>query len=86
MEVPAVLLMFAGALLGRLVNGLAGFGTAMTALPIWAHVLPPVLASPLGVVCSITRQLQTLPAIWQAIDFRRLWPFVLIAAGLRAAG
>jgi len=77
MEVPAALLVFAGALLGGLVNGLTGFGTSMTAMPIWAHVLPPVLASPLSVVCSITGQLQTLPAIWHAIDFRRLWPFVL---------
>jgi uncharacterized membrane protein YfcA len=77
MEVPAALLVFAGALLGGLVNGLTGFGTGMTALPIWVHVLPPVLASPLVVVCSVVGQLQTLPAIWHAIDFRRLWPFVL---------
>lgn len=77
MEVSAALLAFAGALLGGLVNGLTGFGTGMTALPIWAHVLPPVLASPLVVVCSIVGQRQTLPAIWHAIDFRRLRPFVL---------
>lgn len=56
MEVSAALLAFAGALLGGLVNGLTGFGTGMTALPIWAHVLPPVLASPLVVVCSIVGQ------------------------------
>lgn len=73
---PAALLVFAGALVGGLVNGLTGFGTAMTALPVWVHVLPPVLASPLSVSCSIVGQLQTLPAIWHAIDFRRLLPFV----------
>ena len=69
-------LVFAGALLGGLVNGLTGFGTGMTALPIWVQVLPPVLVSPLTIVCSVAGQLQTLPAIWHAIDVRRLLPFV----------
>ena len=63
MEVPAALLVFAGALLGGLVNGLTGFGTGMTAVPVWVHGLPAVLASPLVVVCSVVGQLQTLPAI-----------------------
>jgi uncharacterized protein len=77
-EAPlGALLVFAGALLGGLVNGLTGFGTGMSALPIWIYVLPPVLAAPLVVVCSVVGQLQTLPAIWHAIDFRRLWPFVV---------
>jgi uncharacterized protein len=70
----------AGALAGGFVNGLTGMGTGMTALPIWAHVLPPALASPLTVACSIVSQLQTLPAIWHAIEPRRVLPFV--AGGL----
>lgn len=70
------LLVFAGALAGGLVNGLTGFGTGMTALPIWVHAVPPVLASPLVVICSVVGQLQTLPQIWHAIDLRRIWPFV----------
>ncbi|MGC1816025.1 MAG: sulfite exporter TauE/SafE family protein [Casimicrobiaceae bacterium] len=69
-------LVFIGALLGGLVNGLTGFGTGMTALPIWVQVLPPLLVSPLTIVCSVAGQLQTLPAIWHAIDVRRLLPFV----------
>ena len=69
--------MVLGALAGGFVNGLTGFGTAMTALPIWVHALAPALASPLAVVCSIIGQMQTLPAIWHAIDFRRLLPFVV---------
>ncbi len=73
----ATFLVFVGALLGGLVNGLTGFGTGMTALPIWLAVLRPVLASPLVIACSVAGQLQTLPAIWHAIDFRRLWPFVV---------
>jgi uncharacterized membrane protein YfcA len=70
-------LVFSGALAGGLVNGLTGFGTGMTALPIWVNALPPLLASPLTIVCSVVGQLQTLPAIWHAIDVRRLAPFVV---------
>ena len=73
-------LVLAGALLSGFVNGLTGMGTGMTALPFWAHVLAPTLASPLVVACSIVGQVQTLPAIWHAIDPRRVLPFV--AGGL----
>lgn len=74
---PEAWIVFAGALAGGFVNGLTGFGTGMTALPIWVHVLPPLLASPLTVACSVVGQLQTLPSIWHAMDLRRLAPFVL---------
>jgi uncharacterized membrane protein YfcA len=74
---PNYVLVLLGAFLGGLVNGLTGFGTGLTTLPIWVHALPPVLASPLVVACSIVGQVQTLPAIWHAIDFRRVMPFVL---------
>jgi hypothetical protein len=77
MTLTAMGLVLAGAFAGGMVNGLTGFGTGMTALPIWVSVLPPVLASPLTVACSVVGQLQTLPAIWHAIDLRRLAPFVI---------
>ncbi len=69
-----------GALAGGLVSGLTGFGTGLTALPIWLLALPPALASPLVILCSVVSQLQTLPSIWHAIDLRRSAPF--IAGGL----
>lgn len=70
-------LILAGAMAGGFVNGLTGFGTGMTALVLWLHVMPPLVAAPLVVVASIVAQLQTLPAIWHAIDVRRLLPFVI---------
>lgn len=70
------LIIFAGALAGGFVNGLTGFGTGMTALVLWLHVLSPAVAAPLVIVCSVVAQLQSLPAIWHAIDLRRLAPFV----------
>ena len=66
-----------GALAGGFVSGLAGFGTALMALGIWLYVLPPPVAVPLVLICSIVAQTSTLPSIWRSIDFKLLWPFVL---------
>jgi len=74
------LLIVAGALAGGFVSGLTGFGTGITALAFWLYAVPPVLAAPLVVVCSIIAQIQTLPAIWHAVAWRRVLPFV--AGGL----
>lgn len=70
-------LVLAGALAGGFVVGLTGFGTGITALVFWLHAVPPVVAGPLVVVCSIIGQVQTLPKIWHAIDFRRVLPFIV---------
>lgn len=70
----------AGAFAGGFVSGLAGFGTGLVSLGIWLYVLTPSSASTLVVVCSVISQLQTIPAVWKAIDLRRLWPMLL--AGL----
>ncbi len=83
-----MLLVLAGAFAGGLVSGLTGFGTGLTALPIWLLGLAPPLASPLVVICSLVSQFQTLPAIWHAIDRRRCLsgPLPTIWAGLRGWG
>lgn len=69
-----------GGLLGGFASGLTGFGFGLTSLPFWVFVLAPAVSAPLVVVCSIVGQVQTFPAIWQSLDFRRLAPFVI--AGL----
>ncbi len=74
------LLVLTGALAGGFVNGLSGFGTGLSALPFWLYAVPPAVAAPLVVACSVIAQLQTLPAIWGAIAWRRVLPFV--AGGL----
>ncbi|MCL4768463.1 MAG: TSUP family transporter [Hyphomicrobiaceae bacterium] len=73
-------LILLGALAGGFVSGLTGFGTGLTALAFWLHVIGPGLAAPLVVACSIIAQVQTLPRIWHELDWRRLRPF--IAGGL----
>lgn len=69
-----------GAFAGGFVSGMTGFGTGLTALAFWLHVIGPTLAAPLVIVCSVITQVQTLPHIWRGLDWRRLTPF--IAGGL----
>jgi uncharacterized protein len=77
MSTIALVLLIVGALAGGFVSGLAGFGTALMALGIWLYVLPPSIVVPLVLICSIVAQTSTLPSIWQSIDFRLVWPFLI---------
>lgn len=71
------LIVLAGAFAGGFVNGLTGFGTGLTALTFWLHVTSPAVAAPMVVICSVIGQLQTLPAIWHAITWSRVMPFIV---------
>jgi uncharacterized membrane protein YfcA len=77
MESGEVAILLAGALAGGIVNGLTGFGTAITALGIWLYAMPPAPAASLAIICSVVSQLQTLHLIWRAIDWRRVLVFVI---------
>ena len=77
MSMVALVLLFLGAFAGGFVSGLAGFGTALMALGIWLYVLPPPVAVPLVLICSVVAQTATLPAIWRSIDFRLVAPFLI---------
>jgi uncharacterized membrane protein YfcA len=70
-------LLFGGAFAGGFVSGLAGFGTALMALGIWLYVLPPALAVPLVLMCSVVAQTSTLPTMWRSFDFKLVWPFIV---------
>ncbi len=70
-------ILFAGALAGGFVSGLAGFGTALMALGIWLYALPPALAVPLVMISSVVAQSSTLPSMWRSFDFSLIWPFII---------
>src|ERR1700722_2324120 len=72
-----VAVLFLGALAGGFVAGLAGFGTALMALGIWLYVLPPSVAVPLVLICSVIAQTSTIPSIWRTIDFKLVSPFLI---------
>ena len=65
-----------GALCGGVVTGLAGFGTGLTALAFWLHVVNPVVAAALVVSCSVVAQVQSLYTVRRAINWSRAWPFL----------
>lgn len=65
-----------GAFCGGFVTGLAGFGTGLTALAFWLHVVDPVAAAALVVTCSVVGQTQALFAVRREISWRRAWPFL----------
>lgn len=77
MHAAAYALLFAGALAGGFVSGLAGFGTALMALGIWLYVLPPSLAVTLVLICSVAAQTSTLPSMWKNFDLSLVWPFLI---------
>ncbi len=72
-----IVLVLAGALAGGVVNGLTGFGTAITAMGIWLYAISPTVAASLAIICSVVSQTQTLHLVWRAIRWDRLLPFVL---------
>ncbi len=74
-EQVAVILI--GSLAGGFVSGLAGFGTGITALGLWLHVLEPAVAASLVVICSVLSQVQSLPAIRREINPQRVLPFII---------
>lgn len=72
-----IAILLAGALAGGVVNGLTGFGTAITALGIWLYAISPTAAASLAIICSVVSQLQTVHLIWRAIQWRRVLVFVI---------
>jgi uncharacterized protein len=77
MSMMTIAVLLFGALAGGFVSGLAGFGTALTALGIWLYVVTPDVAVQLVLICSVIAQTWTLPSIWRAIDFKLVTPFLV---------
>jgi len=71
------ILLLVGALAGGFASGLAGFGSALMALGIWLYVLPPSVAVPLVLICSVVAQSATLPSMWKSFDLTLVWPVLV---------
>lgn len=80
MGLDQILIVLAGALAGGIVNGLTGFGTAITALGIWVYGISPTAASSLAIICAAVSQTQTLHLIWHSIQWKRVLWFVIPGA------
>lgn len=74
-------LLLVGAAMGGLINGLAGFGTAMFALGFWLQIMPPVQAVSMAVLVSVAAGLQGIWLVRNSITAQpgRLARFLLPA-------
>jgi uncharacterized membrane protein YfcA len=77
MGLEQVVVVLLGALAGGTVNGLTGFGTALTALGFWLYAIPPSAAASLAIICSVVSQLQTFHLIWRSINWKRVLFFAV---------
>jgi uncharacterized membrane protein YfcA len=77
LEIPLFLLAtFAGAL----VAGLSGFAFGLVAASIWLYILTPLQAATLIIAFGLIVQGYSVWKLRGALDWKRLWPFVLGAA------
>jgi uncharacterized membrane protein YfcA len=68
---------FAGAFAASVAAGSTGFAFAIIGMAIWLHVMPPVQAVPLVVVCSILLNLVLIWRLREDVSIRRLSPFLM---------
>ncbi len=75
-----ILYVAAGAALAGFVQGLSGFGFALTAMALWAWVLEPRLAAALAVFGALVGQLLAVFTVRRGFSLANVLPF--IAGGL----
>jgi uncharacterized membrane protein YfcA len=65
---------------GALVAGLSGFAFGLVAASIWLYILSPLQTATLIVAFGLIVQGYAVWKLRQALDWRKLWPFVVGAA------
>jgi len=75
-DAPIALILIGAACAG-FVQGLSGFGFSLTALSVWAWVLPPQLAAVLAVFGALTGQLLAAFTVRRGFDVKALLPFLV---------
>ncbi|MEK9278572.1 sulfite exporter TauE/SafE family protein [Bradyrhizobium sp. ISRA442] len=77
LEIPLfIIATFAGAL----VAGLSGFAFGLVAASIWLYILTPLQSVSLIIAFGLIVQAYSVWKLRSALDWRRLWPFILGAA------
>src|SRR3982074_3149173 len=65
---------------GALVAGLSGFAFGLVAASIWLYILSPLQTATLIIAFGLIVQGYSVWNLRRALDFQKLWPFVLGAA------
>lgn len=76
-QIAGDVMVAAVALVGATVSGLSGFAFGLVVLGLWLQVLPPVIAGPMVVICSLVVQAMSLGAMRHALRWDRLLPFLI---------
>jgi uncharacterized membrane protein YfcA len=76
-QIPGDIMVAGVALVGATVSGLSGFAFGLVVLGLWLQVLPPVIAGPMVVICSLVVQTMSLGAVRHALKWDRLLPFLV---------
>jgi uncharacterized protein len=77
LEIP---LFIVATFFGALVAGLSGFAFGLVAASIWLYVLPPLQTATLIIAFGLIVQGYSVWKLRRALDWRKLWPFVIGAA------
>jgi uncharacterized protein len=75
-----IAIFFAATFLGALVTGVAGFAFGLVASAMWLHVITPAQSAVLIAAFAIVNQGLSLWKLRHALQFSRLWPYMLGAA------
>ena len=84
-------LFLAATFAAALVTGLAGFAFGLVAAGVWLHVLSPVQTASLIIAFGLVVQGASVWKLRHALDWNRLWPFLLggaigVPVGVAALG
>jgi hypothetical protein len=71
---------FAATFAGALVAGLSGFAFGLVVSSIWLYILTPLQTATLIIAFGLIVQGYSVWKLRRALDWRKLWPFVLGAA------
>lgn len=74
---PDLILLLLGSFAGGFASGLSGFAFALIASATFLHVLPPVESTALILMGSLVAQAITIWRLRQALNWPRLWPFLV---------
>ena len=77
LTIETLLVVWAGAFLGALAVGGAGFAFGLAASAIWLHVLDPIRTTFLIVASGLILHVGIIWQVRRHIDRSRLWPFLL---------
>lgn len=76
-EVPSEVWLALGSFVAAIASGLAGFAFALIASATYLHLRPPADATPLVLAASLLAQCFSILSLRDAIDWRRLSPFLI---------